>query len=183
MDFRSALEAIVSEVGDVESRVSAEEAGRLADLVRAAERLFLAGQGRSGLVARAFAMRLSQMGFDVYVVGETTAPAIGSGDTLVAVSGSGQTPVTCHFAEVARSEGAVLAAVTADGASRLAREADVAFVVEGKVKTGAGRPSVQMPGSLFEQAAFIALDAVSMVLQETLGKNHDSLRQRHANLE
>ncbi|MGA9080797.1 MAG: 6-phospho-3-hexuloisomerase, partial [Halobacteriota archaeon] len=33
-------------------------------------RIFLLGEGRSGLVARSFAMRLMHLGFDVYVFGE-----------------------------------------------------------------------------------------------------------------
>src|SRR5512136_868994 len=54
-------------------------------------RVYVAGAGRSGLIARAFAMRLLHLGFDVYVVGETVTPALQRGDTLVIFSGSGET--------------------------------------------------------------------------------------------
>ena len=57
----------------------------------AAQRVYVAGAGRSGLIARAFAMRLLHLGFDVYVVGETVTPALQPGDTLVVFSGSGET--------------------------------------------------------------------------------------------
>ena len=39
-------------------------------------RIFLLGEGRSGLVARSFAMRLMHLGFDVYVFGEVVTLAV-----------------------------------------------------------------------------------------------------------
>jgi len=37
------------------------------------------GVGRSGLIGRAFAMRLMHLGFEVYVLGETITPAVEKG--------------------------------------------------------------------------------------------------------
>ena len=39
--------------------------------------IFLAGSGRSGFVAKFFAMRLMHLGFHVYVFGETLVPPVG----------------------------------------------------------------------------------------------------------
>jgi len=48
-----------------------------------AKRIYVTGAGRSGLIARAFAMRLLHLGFDVFVVGETVTPAIPSWSSRV----------------------------------------------------------------------------------------------------
>jgi 6-phospho-3-hexuloisomerase len=39
-------------------------------------RILVMGAGRSGLVGRAFAMRLLHLGYNAYVLGETIVPAI-----------------------------------------------------------------------------------------------------------
>ena len=40
------------------------------------ENVFIMGLGRSGLVAKAFGMRLMHLGLKVYIVGDTITPAI-----------------------------------------------------------------------------------------------------------
>ncbi|MEM2817946.1 MAG: SIS domain-containing protein, partial [Archaeoglobaceae archaeon] len=52
--------------------------------IEEAERIFVVGIGRSGLVAKAFAMRLMHLGYKAFVIGETTTPRIEAGDLLVA---------------------------------------------------------------------------------------------------
>ena len=59
-----------------EKLVSQAEMERFADAILKADRIFVAGAGRSGFVARAFANRLMHMGLTVYFVGEPTTPAI-----------------------------------------------------------------------------------------------------------
>ncbi len=53
------------------------------------KKTLIVGAGRSGLVGKAFAMRLMHLGFDVYVLGETITPSIGEGDLVIVISGSG----------------------------------------------------------------------------------------------
>jgi len=183
MDFEHALNSIMAEINDVAGSVDVHQAEVLAASVNAAARVFLAGEGRSGFVARSFAMRLTHLGMRAFVVGESTTPAAGKGDVVLVVSGSGETPVVLHFAEAARSAGATVAAVLADTGSHLAELADTSLVIPGKVKTGIGHESVQMPGSLFEQAAFIVLDAVVMQLARIRGESIAAMRARHTTLE
>lgn len=183
MEFKEALESIVDEISGVAGHVDPEDADVLVSSLNAAARVFVTGQGRSGLVARAFAKRLMHLGHRVFFVGDETTPPVGKGDLLVAVSGSGVTGATCHFAEIAKKAGATVAAVVADPTARLAGVADAVLVIPGSVKTGAGAESRQMAGSLFEQTALIVFDAVVMVLAETRRETHESMRRRHTNLE
>ena len=50
--------------------------------------IFLAGAGRSGFVAKSFAMRLMHLGFYVYVFNETIAPPVQDGDIIIIISKS-----------------------------------------------------------------------------------------------
>jgi D-arabinose 5-phosphate isomerase GutQ len=55
-------------------------------ILTAAKKLFVYGVGRSGLAARAFAMRMVQLGIDCYFIGETITPVVGDRDAVVIVS-------------------------------------------------------------------------------------------------
>ncbi len=61
-------------------------------------------QGRSGLAAKAFAMRLMHLGISSYVVGETISPAIYDDDCIIAISGSGETNTIVSAARIAKIE-------------------------------------------------------------------------------
>lgn len=139
-------------------------------------RWFTAGQGRSGLVARMAAMRLMHLGFDVHVVGETTAPSIGARDGLLVLSASGETPTSLHLARLGVQAGAHLVVVTARPDSALAGLADV--VVPVPILSTA-----QFGGSLFEQAALLLLDALVVDLTADDPGAHERMRKRHTNLE
>ncbi|HDJ26305.1 MAG TPA: SIS domain-containing protein, partial [Candidatus Bathyarchaeota archaeon] len=97
-------------------------------------RVFVVGMGRSGFVGRAFALRLMNMSFNVYVVGETITPPAEEGDILVAISGSGETRGTVSAAEAAREVGAIVVAITSHPASKLGQLADHVVVVKGRTK-------------------------------------------------
>lgn len=145
-------------------------------LRRPAGRLFFTGRGRSGLVAQLAAMRFMQLGRTCHVVGDATAPAIGAGDTLLVVSGSGRTPVSVAFAEIARREGAHVFLVTHEDSSPLRELADVAVVVP---VIG----SVQFGGTLFEQSALILLDSIVLELMRDLDDPSALMERRHSNLQ
>ena len=83
------LKSIIQELAENEKLVSQAEMEKFADAILKADRIFVAGAGRSGFVARAFANRLMHMGLTVFFVGEPTTPAIKAGDLLVIGSGSG----------------------------------------------------------------------------------------------
>ena len=134
------------------------------------------GSARSGLVAQMAAMRLMHVGFDAHVVGEATAPAIGSGDGLLVISGSGETPVTLHQAHRAVMAGATLLAITSRPESPLARQASAVLAVQVP-------GSHQFGGSLFEQSALLLLDALILDLTAEDPDAHTVMRARHVNLE
>jgi 6-phospho-3-hexuloisomerase len=183
MDFRKDSETVLTEIASVVSAVDAGEVSRFVERLMAAPRVFVTGEGRSGFVAKSFAMRLGHLEFDVHVVGETTTPSIAAGDLLVAVSGSGETPVALHIAKAAKAAGATVSGIVSDADTALTRIADAAVIVPGRTKHGKGKPSAQMPGTLFEQCALVVLDSIVLELMRLKNKSHDDMRKRHANLE
>ncbi len=185
MPIRQAINDILSEVQGALGRVSLDGLERLTAEILTARRIYVAGGGRSGLMARALAMRLMHLGLVTYVVGETTTPAIQRGDLLLACSASGQTHVTVLVSEVAREVGARVFAITAMPESPMARQADETIIIPAPSKRTSPEttPSAQYGGSLFEQALLVLLDAVSAEIGRRLGTPPQELQSRHANLE
>ncbi len=183
MDIRAALGQILGEVEGVLEQVDPAPVGRLLDALASARRVYVAGEGRSGLVARTFAMRLVHLGMTAYVCSETITPAIQAGDLCLACSGSGETPITCHRAEQSRRVGATVAAVVAVPGSPLGRQADVEVVLPAPTKASGGAASRQFGATLYEQSLLIFLDALVLLLQERRGASPESMRAQHTNLE
>jgi len=187
MPIRKAIDGIVAEMQRVLAQVSSAGLERLTEEILKAERIYVAGGGRSGLMARALAMRLMHLGLVTYVVGETTTPAIQRGDLLIACSASGETHVTVVVSQVAREAGARVFAISAVPDSPMARQADETIVIPAPSKRTGPRaeaePSAQYGGSLFEQALLVVLDAVSAEIGRRLGRGPQDLASRHANLE
>jgi 6-phospho-3-hexuloisomerase len=155
-------------------------------------RIFLLGEGRSGLVGRAFAMRLMHLGFDVYVFGEVVTPAVRENDLVIAVSGTGETGPVNETARIAKQHGARIAAVTSNPDSSLGKlsakvvtirgrtEADEISFLERQV-TGISI-SLTPLGTLFEINVMVFLDSVIAGLIAALEKKEEELAERHSNM-
>jgi 6-phospho-3-hexuloisomerase len=164
------------------------------EIYRGNKKILVVGVGRSGLVGRAFAMRLRHLGARSYVLGETITPSVEEGDLLVAISGSGSTQVIVAAAEAAKKMKARVAAVTSYYDSPLGRLADIIVFVPGRTKLasmddyfarqilGIHEPLSPL-GTLFEDTAMVVLDATIAELMKRLGKNERDLAKRHANIE
>ncbi len=157
-------------------------------------RIFVVGAGRSGLVARAFAMRLMHLGFSVHVVGETTTPRMDPGDLLIVISGSGETLYPATIAGEAKKIGGVIAAITSYPDSTIGRLADVVVTIRGRIRPeattdyesrqimGIHEPLTPL-GTLFELSTMIFCDALISELAARLGKTEEDIARRHASLE
>ncbi|HUR60838.1 MAG TPA: 6-phospho-3-hexuloisomerase [Candidatus Thermoplasmatota archaeon] len=152
------------------------------DALQPARRVFLYGRGRSGFVARAFAVRLMHLGYQTYVVGETITAPVKRDDVVILVSGSGSTYPVVMTAELGRRQGATVVAITAQPDSEVARLAHV--VVPLTPPDGNGQRARLAPlGTLFETGAWLFFDAVVAMLMERLGETETLMAKRHATLE
>jgi 6-phospho-3-hexuloisomerase len=165
-----------------------------------AKRIYVTGAGRSGLIARAFAMRLLHLGFDVFVVGETVTPALQPGDTLVVFSGSGETHTMATFCKTVKDLGGIVLLITAVPDSTISRIADCVVnlgdltgyyrgdttTFEMRQMTGQYRSvaSAFAPlGTLFETLALVFSDAVISALMEAKKEGAPELKGRLTNME
>lgn len=158
------------------------------------DKIFIQGAGRSGLVGRAFAMRLMHLGFNVYVVGETTTPPIHKGDLYIAVSGSGKTSTVLAIAKTAKTLGARIAVITSHPDSPMGELADLSVVIKGREPvrggndylarqiTGHHEPLTPL-GTLFELSSMVFLDSIIEELMIRKNKSESELRTFHTNLE
>jgi 6-phospho-3-hexuloisomerase len=179
--------AAVRDLTKVLQGVRASEMKAMERAVLSSRRVFVTGLGRTGLMARGFAMRLMHLGRRVYHVGDVITPAIRVGDLMVICSRTGRSPVLAHYVEIARKARAKVAVVTADRESPVARRSDVVLAIDDRPTLGAknGRRKGGLPplGSLFEQALLIVLDQVILDLMQTLGLTEADLARIHTTFE
>lgn len=178
------LQAIVLEMQTVLERPELEGWERIAGLL-SGKRIFLIGEGRSGLMGKSFAMRLMHLGADVYVVGETITPSIAKDDVLVAVSGSGTTKQAIWVAQKAKELGCTIIAVTTDPSSALGSLANQILHVPAATKYRKANESVSIQplGSLFDQCAHIVFDAICLQYASLQLEDNGSAFHRHSNME
>ena len=194
MILNEAIEEIVDNVMAVSNETNEESVNEMMDILTSSKNVFVIGQGRSGLVARAFAMRLMHLGIGVYVVGETITPAIDDDDCLLAISGSGETSYIISTAKIAKMRDAKIVAVTSYSDSTLGKMSDLVIHIKGRTKVDSEKNYIKRQmdgkhlslsplGTLFEVSTLIFLDALIAQLMDKMGKTEDDLKKRHTVLE
>lgn len=173
------LNIIINELCRTSDCISDAQIHHLIHQIRSHARIFVHAAGRSGLMLRAFAMRLMQMGLQSFVVGETTTPAIGSGDLLFLASASGTTRSVCEYAEYAKKNSIDTVVITANGNSPLCTFPEPTVLIHAGSKISSLDSSIQPMGSLFEQMLLLLSDAVILCMDS----DTEEMNARHANLE
>ncbi|MBI5366183.1 MAG: SIS domain-containing protein [Planctomycetes bacterium] len=178
--------AILRELRAVLSRVSREDTRELIRRLVEAKRVFTAGQGRSGLMAKAFAQRLMHLGLVVHVAEEITTPRIGTGDVLLACSGSGETRMTLDIMSSAHEADATVVLVTATPDGRGGDFADLIIHLPAGTRLANGKGmvrSLQPQRTLFEQTLLLYLDSLILDLVQRLSVKEQEMQKRHTNIE
>jgi 6-phospho-3-hexuloisomerase len=181
------MQEIGTILDEIRSVLTREEVPDQEEIAKALmdKRIFVIGEGRSGLMGKSFAMRLMHLGATVYVVGETITPSIAEGDVLFAVSGSGTTKNVTMVAEKAKQIGCTVIGVTTDPASELGRLSNLIVTIPAatKYRRENESASIQPLGSLFDQCAHIVFDSICLIYSKLQSQDHGSAYQRHSNLE
>ena len=191
----SAIEAILDNIRDAEEYLNEEDIANFIEIITTADNIFVTGAGRSGLAAKAFAMRLMHLGLSSYVVGETISPAIYAGDCILAISGSGETNTIVTAAKISKKRGAKVLALTSYPESSLGQIADGIIHVKGRTKVEVddenylkrqikgNYTSLTPLGTAFELTSLVFLDGLVSELMEAMGKTEEDLKNRHTVLE
>ncbi|SEN46470.1 6-phospho-3-hexuloisomerase [Lihuaxuella thermophila] len=179
------IATILGEMQTVLQQVNRTHIEQAVSVLASGKRIFVTGEGRSGFMARSFAMRLMHLGAKVYVVGETITPSMEKGDVLVAVSGSGTTKSVLLVTQKARELGCPVLTVTTNPESELAQAATHLLHIPAatKYRREGEQPSVQPLGSLFDQCTHILFDAICLCYANLHRVDHQDALAKHSNLE
>ena len=164
------LQIITNELYKYGKLIKEDEVKEVVELCQKANRIFIAGAGRSGFCARGFANRMMHLGFTVYFVGETTTPA-----SLVS---------DCKKAQAQK---AIIATLTICPEAPIGEMADAIITIPGATQKNAEHTNdvvtEQPGGNLFEQLSWLIYDSIVMDLMPILGETEETMFKRHANME
>lgn len=182
MEYKELVAKVTEENRAVLDKVDPKQLDALIDEIMKAKTIQIYGMGRMQLSVRAFAMRLKHMGFDTYIVYDTTTPCIGKGDLLI--DHCAVTNVELNVIKQAKEAGARIALLTAHPENEHGKLADLCVRVPGQIFGGPDEvPSIQPMASLLEQALFLLTDIIVMMLIERKKISIPDMHKRHTNLE
>jgi 6-phospho-3-hexuloisomerase len=159
-------------------RIDPKSIARAVEILVRAPQIFVYGAGRSGIIGRAFAMRLVQAGLRAYVIGESVTPIVRHGDAVFVLSAQGESYSSIQTANIVRREGAELIVLTSKPGSKIAHAASHLMTVE--FDEDAERPRYAPLGTLFEAASLRLTDGLIAELLRVRGETEESMRRRHA---
>lgn len=147
-------------------------------LLLSSDKVFIYGAGRSGLIGKAFAIRLVQLGLKVFFIGETTTPIVDDTDVALIISNTGETMSAIQTANIIRRVGAKVVVMTSRKTSKLAHAANLVVVLDPEPddETAALAPL----GTLFENSALVFLDGIVAQIMEKRKETESKMRGRHA---
>lgn len=193
--MKTSIRAILDNIESAEEFLDRESIDKFENIIINSKNIFVTGAGRSGLAAKAFAMRLMHLGLSAYVVGETISPAIYADDCIVAISGSGETNTIVSAANIAKNRGSKVLALTSYPESTLGQLADCFILVKGRTKKEVddenymkrqihgNYTSLTPLGTAFELTTLVFLDAIVSELMEKMQQTESDLKARHTVLE
>ena len=193
--MKTSIKAILENIEKAQDFLDEKAIDEFEDIIIAANNVFVTGAGRSGLAAKAFAMRLMHLGLSAYVVGETISPAIYADDCIVAISGSGETNTIVSAAKISKTRGAKVLALTSYPESTLGQLSDCYILVKGRTKKEVddenymkrqihgNYTSLTPLGTAFELTTLVFLDAIVSELMEKMEQTESDLKARHTVLE
>lgn len=193
--MKTSIKAILDNIERAEEYLDEDVVNQFEDIIMQSKNIFVTGAGRSGLAAKAFAMRLMHLGLSAYVVGETISPAIHDDDCIIAISGSGETNTIVSAAQIAKNRGSKVLAVTSYPESSLGQLADGYILVKGRTQQEdddenymkrqihGNYTSLTPLGTAFELTTLVFLDAIVSELMEKMHQTESDLKSRHTVLE
>ena len=172
---------LIEKISSVLGATDSTYAEKLTQMFDKASRIFVAGAGRSGLVARFFSMRLMHAGYNVYIVGESVTPSIQKGDLFIVITGSGETETMITFTKRAKQVGTQIVTISAKSKSTIADMSDLVCQIGNPDQYG---KVVGIPmGTTFELSTLIFLEATVSHIIHKKGIAEESMRAIYANLQ
>lgn len=178
----SQIEIILEELGNVPNPFDDQQVFNIISLIHQSKHIYLSGAGRSGLMIRAFANRLVQLGKSVSVVGEISAPRTQPNDLIIFSSASGQSSNLVSQAKSAQSFGLKSLLFTTAPSAPLSQYVDTVVQVQAQSKYSETVSSQPM-GALYEQYSLLLFDSIVLEYMKAFDINEETMRNNHAVIE
>jgi 6-phospho-3-hexuloisomerase len=176
--LEEAAKHILKRINETLTESQSTEINELIDAILSAKKVFVYGVGRSGIVARAFSIRLVQLDLKVFYIGETITPIVEKDDLVIIVSNTGETMSAVQTANIVRRLGARVVAITAKKQSKLAHASNV--IIHINVQKNEKDKELAPLGTIFENTSMILLDGMICELMKKTGETENKMRARHA---
>lgn len=176
--MEKAANHIIKRIGETLDGSHSADINELIEGILSAKKVFVYGVGRSGIVARAFSIRLVQIGLKVFYIGETITPIVEKDDLVIIVSNTGETMSAVQTANIVRRLGARVVAITAKKQSKLAHASNV--IIHINVQRDEKDKELAPLGTIFEDTSLILLDGMIYELMKKTGETESKMRARHA---
>ena len=184
--FQKYSSKVIYEISQVMAKVKEDEVRGFIDLIVNAKTIVTCGAGRMGMMAKAFAMRLSHLDYNAFNLGDSNVPRIGHDDLLVVCSGSGETKTIVELARIAKYHEAKIGLITSRKMSSIEKLSDRKVVLPScsKVIDDDGAvTTIQPMTSLTEQCSLIFLDAIVLMMIELCDHSAEKMKHNHSILE
>jgi len=183
--MKNYTEEILGEISSVLKKINQDEIKDLIGLISNSKTIVTCGAGKVGMAIKGFSMRLGHFGYKSFHIGDTTLPSIGEGDLFIVASGSGETQTIYDLTKIAKSNNAIVFAITSNLQSRIGLLSDSSILLNAPSKTKKvdGFTSIQPMTTLNEQCLTILFDSIVLNIMDATGETHDTMWNRHSNLE
>jgi len=189
--IRKTMEEMASNAIEISKNLSDQDIENMEDLLLNAGKIYTIGVGHSGLIGKILAMKLMQLGFASYVVGDVTTPGLREEDTVVAISQSGETTSVVALSKKAKKLGGKVIAITAFPQSTLGRIADHIVEIEAKASNKkfpalsvlGDEEHANLSGALFGINTFLFFYGLICDLALRAKQTPSEIDSRHANIE
>jgi 6-phospho-3-hexuloisomerase len=175
MIWKESYKFITSQILEVMNNINNESINKAKEIILTSQKIFVYGAGRSGIIGKAFAMRLVQLGLVAYFIGETITPIVTDHDSVIIISNTGNTKSSVLVAEISKNVGAKIIAITSNPNSEISKISNLQILL-GPISHNSLAPL----GTVFEDATLIFLDSFVAELMESLKQTEEDLRKRHA---
>lgn len=184
MSSKDYLIKIILELSNNANYISNDQLAYAIEAIIKAPHIFIAGAGRSGIMAKGFANRLLHLGFSVSLIGDIISPHSKPGDLIIINSGSGETDSLVSL--VKKAKDVQILTFTMNPNSTIARFSDIIIQLPGvspKVNNLSNIISIQPMASVYEQISLLTYDAIILELMDKLEETSESMFLRHADFE
>ena len=134
------------------------------------------GAGRMGYSLQSFVMRLSHLGFNSFMIGDTTLPRVDSHSIALVNTSSGETPSIKLYVEQCKNAGVYVVALTTNPQSSIAMLADIIVPVP-------AIDSNQLMKTVYEQYSFLLFDYIAGEVLKLSELDISWVEQNHSILE